>query len=205
MENSDKHLKDLADIRQMMERSSKFLSLSGWSGICAGIFALLGAFGANSLIQSSQGSSLRLSLESSLILLALMVLLLALGSALFFSWRKARRQGSRIWAPLTRKLLFSMAVPLLTGGIFTLILLRQGQVQIVAGSTLIFYGLALVNAGRFINREAVILGVAEILLGISATVWPSYGLWIWGMGFGVFHILYGLVLFRKYDRPASHG
>lgn len=200
MENSNKHLQDLADIKVMMERSSKFLSLSGWSGISAGIIALLGALTAYRLIQLPSAKSLELWL----VLDAIIVLVLALASSVFFSWRKARRQGASLWSPLTRRLLLNMAIPLVTGGIYSIILLNQGQVQYIAGSTLIFYGLALVNAGRFTNKEAVILGIAEILLGIAASLWYGYGFWFWAGGFGVFHILYGITLFRKYDRPLNH-
>jgi len=200
MENSNKHLQDLADIKVMMERSSKFLSLSGWSGISAGIIALLGALAAYRLIQLPSAKSLELWL----VLDAIIVLVLALASSVFFSWRKARRQGASLWSPLTRRLLLNMAIPLVTGGIYSIILLNQGQVQYIAGSTLIFYGLALVNAGRFTNKEAVILGIAEILLGIAASLWYGYGFWFWAGGFGVFHILYGITLFRKYDRPLNH-
>jgi len=200
MENSNKHLQDLADIKVMMERSSKFLSLSGWSGISAGIIALLGALAAYRLIQLPSAKSLELLL----VLDAIIVLVLALASSIYFSWRKARRQGASLWSPLTRRLLLNMAIPLVTGGIYSIILLNQGQVQYIAGSTLIFYGLALVNAGRFTNKEAVILGIAEILLGIAASLWYGYGFWFWAGGFGVFHILYGITLFRKYDRPLNH-
>jgi len=200
MKNSDKHLQDLADIKKMMERSSKFLSLSGWSGISAGILALLGAWVAYRLINNTGGSLL----EEYLILDAIVVLSLALGASLFFSWRKARKRGAILWSPLTRRLLLNMAIPLITGGIYSFILLKQGQVQYVAGSTLIFYGLALVNAGRFTNREAVILGIAETILGLAAIIWYTYGFWFWAIGFGVFHILYGITLFRKYDSALDH-
>jgi hypothetical protein len=200
MENSDKHLQDLADIKKMMERSSKFLSLSGWSGISAGVIALLGAFAAYKMIQYPGAKSL----EKLLVLDAIIVLVLALASALYFSWRKARKQGAVLWSPLTRRLLLNMAIPLITGGIYSIVLLKQGQVQFIAGSTLIFYGLALVNAGRFTNREAVILGIAEIILGIAASIWYVYGFWFWAGGFGIFHILYGITLYRKYDRSLNH-
>lgn len=200
MENSDKHLQDLADIKKMMERSSKFLSLSGLSGISAGLIALLGAAAAYRMIQYPGAKSL----EMLLVLDAIIVLILALASSLYFSWRKARKLGASLWSPLTRRLLLNMAIPLVTGGIYSIVLLKQGQVQYIAGSTLIFYGLALVNAGRFTNKEAVILGIAEIILGIAASIWYAYGFWFWAGGFGVFHILYGITLFRKYDRPLNH-
>lgn len=196
MSNSDKHLEDIAEIRQMMERSSRFISLSGWSGISAGVFALIGVFVARQLIPSTSIQTL----EISLVALALSVLFMALGSALFFSHRKARKQGTKLWSPVSRRLLVNMAIPLLTGGIYSATLLMQDQSHLVAGITLIFYGLALVNAGRFINKEAVLLGIIQITLGIAATIWHSSGLWYWGMGFGLFHIAYGITLHYKYDR-----
>ena len=201
MENSEKHLQDIAEIKQMMERSSRFISLSGWSGIGAGLIALLGAIAAYYLMKTYSGRSLEIFLLAD----AIIVLVLALGSSLYFSWRKARKQGARLWSPVTRKLLVTMAIPLITGGIFGSILFLQGQVHLLAGTTLIFYGLALINAGRFTNEEAVILGLAEILLGLLAIIWYAYGFWIWGLGFGLFHILYGITLYRKYDRPRTHA
>jgi len=196
MGNSDKHLQDIAEIRQMMERSSRFISLSGWSGISAGVFALIGLIVARLLIHSTDTQALEISLIAD----AFIVLFLALGSALFFSQRKARKQGTKLWSPVTRKLMVNMAIPLLTGGLYSAILMIQGQYHLLAGITLIFYGLALVNAGRFINKEAVILGILEITLGIAATIWHTFGLWFWGAGFGLLHIVYGITLHYKYDR-----
>ena len=196
MGNSDKHLQDIAEIRQMMERSSRFISLSGWSGISAGVFALIGVFVARLLIRSTDNQSLEISLMAD----AFIVLFLALTSTLFFSFRKARRQGTKLWSPVTRRLLVNMAIPLLTGGVYSTILLIQDHNHLLAGITLIFYGLALVNAGRFINKEAVILGIMEITLGIAATIWHAWGLWFWATGFGLLHIIYGITLHYKYNR-----
>lgn len=196
MSNSEKHLQDITEIRQMMERSSRFISLSGWAGISAGVFALFGMFAAYMLMESGNTSTL----QTYLIADALVVLVLALSSSFYFSWRKASKQDAKLWTPVTRKLLVSMAIPLVTGGIYCTIFLLNDLNQFMAGSTLIFYGLALVNAGRFVNRESVFLGILEIVLGILATIWPAYSLWVWGIGFGVLHILYGIVLHYKYDR-----
>ncbi len=132
MGNSDKHLQDIAEIRQMMERSSRFISLSGWSGISAGVFALIGVFVARLLIRSTDTQSLEISLMAD----AFIVLFLALTSALFFSLRKARRQGTKLWSPVTLRLLVNMTIPLLTGGIYSVILLIQGQNHLLAGITL---------------------------------------------------------------------
>jgi predicted lysophospholipase L1 biosynthesis ABC-type transport system permease subunit len=37
----NQHLEDIAEIRAMMERSTRFLSLSGLSGVFAGTFGLI--------------------------------------------------------------------------------------------------------------------------------------------------------------------
>jgi hypothetical protein len=196
MSNSEDHLQDIKEIRQMMERSSRFFSLSGWSGISAGSFALLGVLAALIL----PGTAIIKSPDTFMIADALIVLGLALTASFYFSQRKARIQGVNFWTPVTRRLVVSMAIPLLTGGIYGTIFLLHSHSQLVAGITLIFYGLALVNAGRFVNRESVFLGISEIVLGLVATIWPTIGLWMWGIGFGLFHILYGIIIYYKYDR-----
>ena len=200
MNYSEKQLQDLADIKLMMERSSRFLSLSGWSGISAGVLALLGALAAFWLMRTSTASTLNAFLVAD----ALIVLALAISFSFFFSWRKAKRKGETLWSPVTKKLLLNMAIPLITGGIYCIILFSQEQTQFIAGATLIFYGLSLINAGRFTNQEAVILGIAEIILGIGASIWHSYSLWIWATGFGLFHIVYGINLYYKYDRQEGN-
>jgi hypothetical protein len=211
METSNKHLEDISEIRQIMERSTKFLSLSGWSGIFAGLFAILGAMAAYIYLGSTEmvyydeifelmRSDRSLSPKTFLLLDALIVLVLALASALFFSIRKATKQGEKFWSPVLKRLLFTILVPLGTGGLLSLIMMWQNHVNLVAPLTLIFYGLALTNAGRFVNKELLILGIAEITLGLAATVWQDLGLYFWTVGFGLFHMIYGVTLYFKYDR-----
>lgn len=210
MGNSEKHLQDLNEIRQIMERSTKFLSLSGWAGIVAGALAITGTLAAY-LYLDNRDLSYRgtLSLHGSgdageslrfLVIDALVVLVIALSAALFFSYRKARKSGEKIWSPVTRRLLFHLAVPLATGGILVLILVWQSVFSLIAPITLIFYGLALVNAGKYTTREIVWLGIAEIITGLAAAAWQQYGLWLWGAGFGIYHLIYGITLYHKYDR-----
>ena len=87
-----------------------------------------------------------------------------------------------------------------------LILAWHGAVSLVAPVTLIFYGLALVNAGKYTTPEIVVLGIAEIVTGLAAAVWLPYGIWFWGAGFGFYHIIYGITLYHKYDRKTvAHG
>lgn len=216
MENSEKHLQDLNEIRQIMERSTKFLSLSGWAGIVAGALAILGTIAAFLYLDSRalsyeaallvRDGGVSTSPLGFLIIDAVIVLLVALSGAVFFSYRKAKKSGEKIWSPVTRRLLLQLAVPLVSGGILVLILIGHDNVSLVAPVTLIFYGLALVNAGKYTTREIVWLGIAEIVTGLAAAIWLPYGIWFWGAGFGIYHIIYGITLYHKYDRKtAAHG
>jgi len=210
MKDSTKHLEDLTEIRSIMERSTRFLSLSGWSGILAGFIALIGtalAFlflgNADLSIESlnaAQGVEKTLSNGVFLLVDAAVVLFLALLITIFFSFRKASRKGEKIWSPVTRRLLMHLSIPLITGALIVFILIMQGQYAQVAALTLIFYGLALVSAGKYTNQEIIWLGLVDILLGLAALVWPEYGLYFWAAGFGVLHLLYGITLYYKYDR-----
>ena len=202
---------DLHAIREIMERSSKFLSLSGLSGVFAGVCALLGAAIAWFFIldsgqvhydeymrglenASTSGIRFYLALD------ALLVLGLAIVGAVYFSYRKARKAGQQLWTVSTRRLLFHLMVPLVSGGIFVLILAFRGNLELIAPVMLIFYGLALVNAGKFTFGEIHYLGLTEIALGILAAIFINYGLLLWMIGFGLMHILYGAVMYYRYER-----
>ena len=202
---------DLFAIRQMMERSSKFLSLSGLSGVFAGMCALAGAAIAYFLILDtgniqydeyirSLGSESTQAIRFQLFADALIVLIVALGGAVFFSIRKAKRNRQKLWNKTTKNLLVYLFIPLVTGGLFSILLMWHNNTHLVAATTLIFYGLALVNAGKFTFGEIHYLGLTEIVLGLLAGVFIHYGLLIWTIGFGIMHIVYGLVMYQKYER-----
>lgn len=210
MKTSNKHLEDIAEIRQIMERSTKFLSLSGWSGVFAGLFAILGAIAAYIYLGGSEiyydEKFILLEEEHDiaprifLLLDAIIVLVLSAASALFFSYRKAIKAGAKFWSPVLKRLLFTLMVPLISGGLLCLILIWQNHINLVAPLTLLFYGIALVNAGRFVNTELVIMGISEIILGLAAMIWQDHGLYFWAVGFGLLHMIYGITLYFKYDR-----
>jgi hypothetical protein len=205
MKKEQDYIQDIAEIRSMMERSSKFLSLSGWTGILAGIYALAGAYIAWKVFDFNSGEILynpgiRTSELTYVILLAAIVLLLALGTAIYESYRKAKIKGEKAWNPTSRRLLINMAVPLVTGGILVLIMLIKGLIGLLAPLMLLFYGLALYNAGKFTYREVKILGLAEIVLGLISSLFLGYGLIFWAAGFGVAHIVYGIYMHYTYER-----
>jgi len=209
--NSTNPKEDLQTIREIMERSSKFLSLSGLSGIFAGVCALIGAAIAwffileSGHVQSVEymripGGWSTSGIRFYLALDAILVLGFAVLGAIYFSQRKARKGGQRFWTNLTQRLLVHLMIPLVSGGIFTLILVFQNNLELVASVMLIFYGLSLVNAGKFTFSEIHYLGMTEIVLGILAGVFINHGLLFWTIGFGLMHIVYGVVMYYRHDR-----
>jgi hypothetical protein len=201
---------DLKTIRKIMEESTRFLSLSGLSGIFAGIFAVAGALVAwfiilhNGTIKYDElFRSLLLketfTLRWQLITDAVVVLLLSVLFTLCLSRRKARLAGKALWTPVLQRLMVNMMVPLLTGGLLIIILLVQNHIQLIVPGMLIFYGLALVNAGKFTYGEIFYLGLFEIITGLVSALFPELGIYFWTFGFGFLHIVYGLFMYRKYE------
>lgn len=204
MTDLDTGLRNIAEIRSIMERSTKFLSLSGFAGIGAGIVALAGAWIARGIIAAdgvvldagTTGATLAASARTNLVMLGVGSLLCALAIAWFFSRRVVRRQGGS--GPAARYLILALAVPVVVGAMMTLLLLYHGVLWLVAPTMLLFYGLGLFSAGTFTFGEIRALGILQILLGLVAAIAPGYGLILWATGFGLFHIVYGILFFRKY-------
>ena len=204
-------IQELNEIKNLMERSSRFLSLSGLSGISAGIFALIGASIAHYIMVSNQVVydepifyflflPTGIDIILPLFFLGVSVLLLTFASGFYFSWRKARKHGLLLWDHSSRRFLTHLFIPLVAGGLFVLILIDRNGETLVASATLIFYGLALVSAGKFTVGEIHYLGISEVILGIFAGIFVNYGLVFWAIGFGVLHIVYGSVMYFRYER-----
>ncbi len=206
MENKD-ILSDISSIKNIMERSTRFISLSGLSGVMAGIYALTGSGFAYYLIYyanaSGEYSRYHQGLTGKLFLVASAVLTLSIATGIWLTFQKAAKKGQRIWSQSSRLLLTSGSLPLLTGGCFILILSLQGYYGIIAAGCLIFYGLSLVAASHYTYGDVKWLGISEIILGLLATLYPGFGLYFWATGFGLLHILYGTIMHFKYDRESS--
>jgi len=210
MENKLDYSDDIKTIKKIMEESSRFLSLSGLSGLFAGFLAILGGcighfgiLGSKSFFFDENLSSLSVqeisSVKIKLITDAILVLLLALGGSLYFSYRKARRKGQKIWTPVSRRLLLSLIIPLIAGAFFIMIFYLESQWQLIVPAMLIFYGLALISAGKFTYSEVFYLGLAELLTGFSAAIFQGSAIFFWILGFGFFNLAYGLIMYRKYE------
>jgi len=200
------YLNDIKDIKSLMESRSRFLSLSGLSGILSGIYALVGAYIGNYLAINANSIAyhdVRLGILSpivvKLLMVATVVFLSALVTAYFFTYRKAKGKQQKVWTKATYRTLISFSVPFIAGGIVTLILLSKGQFHNIAAFTLIFYGLALYSAGVYTYKDVQWLGITEVLTGLLALTYPGYGLYFWAFGFGILHIVYGSIMYFKYD------
>lgn len=202
---TEQSLETLQDIKRMMERSSRFISLSGLSGVSAGVCALIGAWIAYGWIYpyadgDGHGRYRDYPLLRNMILLALGVLAAALATSTFFTWRKANRSKLPIWDLTAKRLAINMAIPLAAGGFFVIGLIDHYSWNYVAPACLVFYGLALVNASKYTLTDIRYLGLLEIALGCINMYYPHDGLYFWAAGFGVLHIVYGLIMWWKYEK-----
>ena len=202
----EKYLEDLKDIKSIMERSSRFISLSGLSGVMAGLFALVGAYLAYQTVYQQQDylSYRRADMTADnifqLLGIAIGVLVLSIGVGIIFTQRKAKKQGQKLWDSQSKRVVINMLIPLVTGGLVCLILLNNGFIGLIAPLTLVFYGLALVNASKYTLSDIRSLGILEIALGLIGCQYVGFGLILWVIGFGILHIVYGIVMYVKYEK-----
>ena len=205
---SKEYLNDLNEIKHLMNKSSRFMSLSGMSGILAGIYALIGAYLVYTIIYtdnvlSNDGYKTLILNETSMLTIfaiAFAVVTLSIVTAIFLSWKKAKLHNEKLWDTTSKRLLINFLIPLATGGFFILSLIEKEIYVFVAPLTLVFYGLALVNASKYTLGYIRYFGITMILIGLASVWFLGYGLLFWALGFGICHIIYGALVYLKYDR-----
>ncbi|MHC2991600.1 membrane protein [Pontibacter sp. HJ8] len=207
MNQQQDQLATLHEIRNIMDRSSRFISLSGLSGVAAGVSALIGAavvkwYLVEHNINYSQtlGSDLTSNNLLFLVAVAALVFILAFCSATYFTARNAKKNSHRVWDSKTERLLVNLFIPVAAGGIFCAILIYHDLLYLVAPVMLLFYGCGLLNASKYTLSDIRYLGLFEIILGLAASFFVGYGLIAWTLGFGVLHIVYGVLVYYKYER-----
>lgn len=209
MSQKDQQLETLEDIKQLMHQSSRFISLSGWSGIAAGVCALIAAaYTAFRIDCWRRGdcdfeqliSDDRINLRSTLLFIALVTFVVAFTLAFFFTYLRSRKTGVPIWGHTARRVIMSVFVPMMVGGLLIWRLMDYNAYGLVAPACLIFYGLGLVNASKFTLQEIRYLGYGQLLLGVINLWMVGYGLYFWAAGFGILHIVYGVIMWNKYER-----
>lgn len=181
------------------------MSLTGLSGVSAGLVALVAAclgyyfIGQHDINYLSDTQLMYpADLIVKLVLIGVGAIFLAIFLGVFFTIKKSRKNDYPLWTKLTRKLLIVLFIPLVVGGVFCLALIFHGQIEFVAPSTLIFYGLALIAAESYTYSDIGYLGGCEVVLGLIGVFLPGYGLLLWTVGFGVLHIIYGVLMHSKY-------
>lgn len=211
MENQFQPLEDIKEIRTIMERSSRFQALSGLAGIVVGFIAIAGTVIAYAALGLSfdqvqyeapgqdQYSSMKLN-GTFLLLDAFVVLILSASTGILFAVRNARKKGLPVWDNAAKRLMINFAIPLAAGSIFCSILFYHGHFALMAPSTLIFYGMALLNGSKYSIDDIRYLGIIEIVIGLLAAVFIGYGLIFWALGFGLVHIIYGIRFYFKYEK-----
>ena len=193
------YLNELSEIKSLMNRSTRFISLSGLSGIMAGIYALIGAGLSLAFVNPTHENYINLSSWNFKLMLILLgsVALLSVGTALILSMRKAKKNGEQLWDATTQRLLINFLIPMVTGGIYIIIKLQSQHYGLTAALMLIFYGLALVNASKYTVGNIRYLGYAQLILGLICAAMPGFGFWFWVLGFGIFHIVYGSMMYLQ--------
>jgi hypothetical protein len=216
--SSEDYLKDISEIKNLMDKSSRFISLSGLSGILAGLYALIGAAYAYFITLDESSASTRgelvlgkildengyLLLDSELFQIIIIDLVLitffSVATGILLTWRKSKNQNVNFWGASSKRLLINFLVPLVAGGIYILIIMTQQQYGQIAALMLLFYGLSLLNASKYTLGDIKYLGYTEIVLGLICALLPGYGFWLLVIGFGCMHIIYGTLMYFKYEK-----
>lgn len=199
------YLNDLKDIKEMMSKSSQFISLSGLSGVLAGIYALVGGWYANELINKFFANEYlnyesAKVLENKLIVIALVIIHLSIFSGLLLSNSKSKKLGVKLWNETSKRLVINFGIPLATGGILVLILIERQFYELIIPTTLLFYGMACIHASKYTLGDVKYLGITITIIGLLAAYFYQYSIPLWMLGFGFCHIFYGGMMWFKYDR-----
>lgn len=215
MIENNQHLESIKDIRQLMQKSSRFISLSGLSGVAAGLCALVaawvvyrkldgplyGGYDGYTEARGGYGSGLMGdSLTRELLLIAAVTFAAAASLAFLFTYIRSRKVGMPIWGFMARRVMIAVAVPMIMGGLVIWRMMEMGYFGLLAPVCLIFYGLGLVNASKYTLSEIRYLGYGQLILGAINLWYLGSGLYFWAAGFGVLHIIYGIVMWNRYER-----
>ncbi len=194
--NKDKALESVNEIKELMEKSSKFVSLSGITAVLAGVYALVGAYVVDNLLKTGNN-------RGEVVMAASLVLIVSAITACILSWYKARKTGQKLFSKLTYRIAWNFALPLFAGGLFCIALLLHENYGLVSSVMLLFYGLSLVNVSKYTYSNVAWLGYAFVCLGIVDGFFEGYELLFWTVGFGGFHILYGVLFYLQYERKGD--
>lgn len=206
---SKEALNELSEIKMMMTRSTKFLSLSGWSGIWVGLCGLLASgtlyywqtLATFSYLPLSDSDPYQTAYTPFMLVgLAIVTFITAVAGGFYFTIRKTKQSGTPFLTSVTKRLLVRFATPLVIAAVLCLILYSHYLVEYTLATTLLFYGLALFTIQEDTVKEVKSIASLEIILGLLAFYFVDRSLLFWALGFGAVHLLYGIILWNKYDK-----
>ncbi len=195
------YLKDISEIKSMMDKSSRFSSLSGVSGIVTGIYALIGSLIAYQYVTNN---SIQISTIDSYDFILLfvdlaLIILLSLITSFVITRRKVKKEGISSWNVLTKKMLYNFSILLIPSALYVLILILKHDFVGAGSLMLFFYGASLINASHNTFKEIKTLGLIEMVLGILIILYPEFTFWLWLIGAGIVHIIFGIYMYFKHE------
>jgi hypothetical protein len=123
----------------------------------------------------------------------------ALALAVLAIKRKANAAKGPLFSAPARRFVLSFAPPLLAGMLLTAVLYRAGLPAAIPGAWLLLYGTGVVTGGAFSVRVVPVMGLCFMSLGAVALFCPlSWGNAFLAAGFGGLHVLFGIVIARRY-------
>ncbi len=193
---SDKdYLKDITDIKKMMDKSSRFISLSGLSSIYTGVYGLIG--GAYYYVKEIKTDSFSPYVAISIFLI---VSVLSIITTIYFTHKRAKKINEKAWSKTTEQLLSTFSITLVIGTCFIIILAFQEKFEQLLPLVPLFYGLSLIHAAKHTKNIVKPLGVIQILIALLCVLFIEQSFWLYVIGFGLVHLINGLIIYFKYDK-----
>jgi len=198
--NREEIIKNIDYIKGIVESSNRYTNVSGLAGILSGVLALTGCIISYYLLDSFNLTAPLI--QSKLLLLGILWLIIFTGAVVLqvvFTVYKAHKIGVQPWTKLSHQIVFALLPGLLAGAILTLYLVKYNQPVFIPGVWILLYGVGIAASGIFSIIAVRLLGWAFILTStLPLFVYPECGLIFMALTFGVYHIIYGLVVAIKY-------
>jgi len=184
----DRAMENIRFIRETMERASAFTAVPGWGQVAVGVTAFVASYLAAH--ETTPRRWLFVWLAEAIIAL------------LIAGWtldRKARATATPLLSGPARKVAFSLSPPLIVGALLTAVLFRSRVTSVIPGVWLLLYGTGVVTGGMFSVSIVPLMGICFMVLGaVALFVSPPWANWLLSAGFGGLHIIFGIIIARKY-------
>lgn len=181
------HAKETLDyIRRTMESASSFTAVAGSGMVGVGFIGLVASGLAT---RGGNPVDLRVWVPAAV---------LAVAVAGVANARKAGRLGVPLWSGAFRKTVWVMAPILVSGAILTFALWRADAQALLPGTWLALYGAGVTAGGTLSIRAVRGMGLVLTALGAVALLQPEWGAPLLAAGFGVMHLVFGLILLTRH-------